>query len=127
MHTVLKTPISEAQRRVLSLSDDAFIRIATAIGMSPRAGRPVLGIAGLTTVTLSPVVSGAEADIEVLAFYAGDDIPIFLLDLAYVGEPLTFSNRDRAELEGNLAELAAEYRTGEASKVVRLRKRDGQD
>ena len=64
----------------------------------PTRGQQALGIEGLYLHSLARAETGADDDLEVLAYVTGDDIPVFLLDICFAGEPLRLTNPERVEL-----------------------------
>jgi len=48
----------------------------------------------------------------VITFYAGQDIPVFLLAVFAKGDKVDLTQAERNELRGELAGLASDYRLG---------------
>ncbi len=127
MHAIAETQtFAEAAARV-GVAGEVLDRTIDCVSATPTRGQQALGIDGLYLHSLARAETGADDDLEVLAYVAGDDIPVFLLDICFAGEPLRLTNPERVELAETLSEIARQYRASARSKIIQFRKaRDGQ-
>jgi hypothetical protein len=126
MHAIVETQTFAQGATRAAVSGAVLDRVIDCVAATPRRGQQALGIEGLYLHSLARAETGADDDLEVLAFVAGDDIPVFLLDICFAGEPLRLTNPERVELAETLAEIATEYRASARSKIIQFRKaRDG--
>jgi hypothetical protein len=56
----------------------------------------------------------------VLSYYAGEDLPVFLLTVFSKGDRADLSARERAAIKKELAGLASDYRRGQRQWARRL-------
>ena len=121
MHSVVETPTFATAADRAGLTESMLGRVIDAVAAEPRGGKPALEIEGLYLRVLRRTETGAEEDVEVLHYFAGDDIPVFLLDIAFIGEPLSLTKRQRVELAETLSEIAPQYRASVRAKVVEFK------
>jgi hypothetical protein len=124
---MVETLTFAAAAKRAGVAGDILDRVIDLIAATPTDVEPTLGIEGLYLLSLARGETGADDDLEALVYIAGDDIPVFLLDICFAGEPLRLTSRERVELAETLIEIATEYRASARSKVVEFRKaRDAQ-
>jgi hypothetical protein len=121
MHSVVETPTFATAADRAGLTESMLGRVIDAVAAEPRGSKPALEIEGLYLRVLRRTETGAEEDVEVLHYFAGDDIPVFLLDIAFIGEPLSLTKRQRVELAETLSEIAPQYRASVRAKVVEFK------
>jgi len=121
MHTIVQTPSFASGAVRTGLTEVILDRVIDAIALAPQTGDLVLEIDGLHIRVLSREMTGAEDDVEVLFYFAADDIPVFLLEICFVGEPLSLTKRERAELAETLSQIAAEYRASARAKIIEFK------
>lgn len=122
MHALASTPDYDAQAEHLQLEDAILARIDVDVGTRPQAGKELYGIPGLRVRTLDPVVTGADGPIDVVTYYAGDDIPVFLLDICFTGEVLRLTASEKLDLADILFGIASDYRAHQTTKIVEFPK-----
>jgi hypothetical protein len=59
----------------------------------------------------------------VVAFYGGEDIPVFMLAVINKGERANLSRQEQNELRKDLTGVAADYRAGVKAKAAELKRR----
>ena len=62
---------------------------------------------------------GKSGGYRVIAFYTGEDVPVFLLNIFAKGDKVDLSQAERNELRKELAGLAEDYREGVRRHVQR--------
>jgi hypothetical protein len=62
---------------------------------------------------------GKSGGYRVIAFYTGEDVPVFLLNVFAKGDKVDLSQAERNELRMELAGLAEDYREGVRRHVQR--------
>jgi hypothetical protein len=122
MRTVIETPAFLEAAENAGVEGDVLDQVVDLIAFGTTLGEPALDIDGLCSHGLRRAETGADEDLEILTYSAGDDIPLFLLDICFAGDPLQLARRDHIELAAALSEIGMEYRTGARAKVVELRK-----
>jgi hypothetical protein len=128
MHTIVEAPTFLEGAEKAGVVDDVLDRVNDSIAFAPTRGERALGLEGLCLRSLPRAETGAEADLEVLFYFVSEDIPLFLLDICFAGDPLYLTKRDHIELAAVLSAIATEYRASARAKVIELRRaRDGQN
>ena len=80
--------------------------------MIRRAGFVIPGTGGARKIRFSGRGKGKSGGYRVITFYAGADVPVFLLNVFVKGEKVDLSQAECNELCKELAELADDYRRG---------------
>ena len=111
LHTVVETPeFVAAARRALSETERAgLIDYLAAI---PSAGDLMPGTGGARKLRWGAKGKGKRGGARVISYYAGPNLPVFLLTVFTKGERANLTKAERNELREVLANLAAEYRKG---------------
>ena len=78
----------------------------------PTAGDSIVGTGGARKILVAGRGKGKSGGYHVIAFYGGDNIPVFLLAVFSKGHKVNLTKAERNELRTGLAELADNYREG---------------
>ena len=108
-HTVVETPeFLNAARRVLS--DSERMALIDFLADNPTAGDLMQGTGGARKVRWAAKGKGKSGGARVITFYAGSDLPLFLMTVFGKGERANISKGERNELRHILSGLAAAYK-----------------
>lgn len=110
---VIETPEYLADARAAGLTDDERSTIVVYLAAHPTAGVVIPGTGGARKVRIAGRGKGKSGGYRVVTFYAGDDIPVFLLALVDKGDRQDLSQRERNEMRKALSGLAESYRRRE--------------
>lgn len=122
MHAVLLTPTFETQLKAAGVSEVELSAIVSAIAQNPLAGDLIVGTGGARKLRFPSKGKGKSGGYRTVHYYAGEDVPVFLLALISKGQRADLSQAERNELRDILATLADAYRTGVERTVKSLRR-----
>ena len=97
MHTVVLTASFERQLKIVRLREEEVQALIIILATNPFAGDLIEGSGGLRKLRFPKFGGGKSGGYRTIHFYAGVDLPIFLLDI--------FDKRDKGNL--SKAELNA--------------------
>ncbi|WP_298356946.1 type II toxin-antitoxin system RelE/ParE family toxin [Rhodoblastus sp.] len=112
MQTVLFTPTFERQAKAAGLGEDDLAAIASALAADPLAGDLIAGTGGARKARFARAGSGKSGGYRTIHYFAGDDVPIFLLVLIDKRARANLTKAERNELAAILPKIAAAYREG---------------
>ncbi len=112
MHSVIETPDFVADARRAGISDEERSAIVSALAHGPRIGDAIPGTGGARKVRFGGRGKGKSGGYRVITFYAGPDVPVFLLNVFAKGDRVDLSQAERNALRRELAGLAEDYRQG---------------
>lgn len=123
VHGIVETPTFRKAVAAAGLSDEEAFAIMTSIAADPLAGDVIPGTGGARKVRFAGRGKGKSGGYRVVTFYAGEDVPVFLLDLYGKGVRIDLSQAERNVLRGILSQLADAWRAsaGEAARQARRR------
>ncbi len=121
MHTVIETPdyLRDAKAAGLSLEERRYI--VDFLARNPDAGDEIQGTGGARKVRFAGRSKGKSGGYRVVTFYAGRNIPVFLMSVFSKGERANLSQAERNELRVILGAIADHYTKG-VSRHVKSRK-----
>jgi hypothetical protein len=120
MHLVCELPEFIRNCEAQGLSDAERGAIIFAVACDPKAGDLMSGTGGARKMRIAGRGKGKRGGYRVIAFYAGDDVPVFLIALLSKGERDNLSRAERNALHDRLPKLAVEYRAGVQRKVRQI-------
>lgn len=82
----------------------------------------MVGTGGVRKVRFARPGKGKSGRYRTIHYYAGANVPVFLLALIDKGEMANLSQAERNELRSTLEGLADDYREGTARKVATIRR-----
>ena len=124
-------PIMHAVAELLGFAEDAeaagmsaaeLWRLIGRLAANPRAGDLIVGTGGARKVRMAGRGKGRSGGFRVISYFAGEDLPVFLVTVFAKGDRADLSAAERAEIKRELAHLASKYRKGRRT-WVRLRRR----
>ena len=110
MHTVIETPAFLASSRDEGLDAEERSAIVTYIASRPDAGEVMPGTGGARKVRFAGRGKGKSGGYRVVTFFAGKDVPVFLLDVYGKDTRANLSKADRNGLRKVLTTLPQEWR-----------------
>ena len=112
MQVVIETPGYLADAKDIGLMDDERRFIVDFVAGNPDAGIEMKGTGGGRKLRFAGRGKGKSGGYRVITFYAGKDIPVFLLSIFSKGEKANLSQAERNELKEILGSIAESYREG---------------
>lgn len=120
MHCVMETEAFARQAVLVGLSEEDRHRIAKMLSDDPTLGVLIPGTGGARKLRYAKNGAGKSGGYRIITYYAGDDVPVFLLDVLDKGERLTLSQKEKNELRKWLGRIADDYREGSRERVIQL-------
>ena len=120
MQCILETETFSRSAKVIGLSEDERFAIATRIAENPTIGDLIKGTGGARKVRFPIQGRGKSSGYRVVTYYAGEDVPVFLLDVYSKGEKIDLTQAERNELRDILGGIAEDYRAAMQSRVSRI-------
>ncbi|MDE1901779.1 MAG: type II toxin-antitoxin system RelE/ParE family toxin [Alphaproteobacteria bacterium] len=121
MQVVIETPDYLVNAKALGLTADERKAIVNYMAQNPDAGDEMKGTGGARKIRFAGRGKGKSGGYRVITFYAGKDIPVFLLSIFSKGEKANLSQAERNELKQVLGLLADAYKKG-VKRYVQSRK-----
>ena len=121
MQVVVETPDYLADAKSLDLSVEERKTIVDYIAQTPDAGDEMKGTGGARKIRFAGRGKGKSGGYRVVTFYAGKDIPVFLLSIFSKGEKANLSQAERNELKLILGSVVDAYKKG-VKRYVQSRK-----
>lgn len=120
MHTVIELDAFDKGAKEIGLTEDQKHQIKTAIARDPMAGDLIKGTGGARKLRFPLKDRGKSGGCRVVTYFAGDDIPVFLLDVYAKGVRIDLTKAERNELKKELSGLAEDYREGVRRKMKKI-------
>jgi hypothetical protein len=112
MHVVVELPGFVAAVRAAGVPDQVRAQIIDRIALRPDAGDLIPGTGGARKIRFAGRGKGKSGGYRVITFYAGPDLPVFLITLFSKGEKIDLSQAERNAMRREVAGLADDYRRG---------------
>ena len=112
MQVVIETPDYLTDAKALGLLEDERRAIVNYVAQYPHSGDEMKGTGGARKIRFAGRGKGKSGGYRVVTFFAGNDIPVFLLSIFSKGEKANLSQAERNELKQILGSLAEVYRKG---------------
>jgi|SRR5581483_126857 len=112
MHSVVLTATFVADARRARLSEDELFEIVSTIAADPRSGDLMKGTGGARKLRHPGRGKGKSGGYRTIHYYAGDDLPVFLLAMFGKGDRDNLSKAERNAIAAGLARIAAGYGKG---------------
>ncbi|PWR22401.1 addiction module toxin RelE [Zavarzinia compransoris] len=111
MHSVVETP--EFLRAAAGLLDEGDkSALVDYLAANPRVGDLMPGTGGARKLRWAIGNRGKSGGVRTITYYAGEDVPVFLLTVYGKGEKANLTKAERNELREVLTDLAEIYRQG---------------
>ncbi|WBU53331.1 type II toxin-antitoxin system RelE/ParE family toxin [Paracoccus sp. SCSIO 75233] len=95
-------------------------RLSVFLSQNPDAGDLIQGTGGARKLRIPLKGKGKSGGARVVTYFAGDDVPVFLLDVYSKGDKINLTKAERNEMRVILADLAEAYRDGVKVKTKRI-------
>lgn len=116
MHAVVETPTFQRAVKEAGLSEEEIADIVDIIANNPLAGEIMKETGGARKVRIAAKGKGKSGGFRVITYFAGEDIPVFLLDLYGKGQKVNLTKAERNSLRTILPKIAAAYRMKTATR-----------
>lgn len=113
MQTVLFTPTFERQAERAGLSDEEKQDIAAVLAAEPLAGDLIKGSGGARKLRVARKDGGKSGGFRTVHYFAGEDVPVFLMALIDKRQKADLSKAETSELATILSQIAEAYRRGQ--------------
>jgi hypothetical protein len=123
MHAVILTPTFLKDAAQAELSEDTITAIVGTISSDPQKGERMEGTGGARKIRFAGRGKGKSGGYRIITYFAGEDIPVFLLALFSKGERDNLSKAERNELRKELAGVAADYRASVRARAAKMKER----
>ncbi len=110
MHAVLESADFAAEARRARLSELEVVAIIETIARNPLIGDRIPGTGGARKVRFPGRGKGKSGGYRVVTYFAGQDMPVFLLNVFAKGDRIDLSQAERNAMRNGLAAMAREYR-----------------
>lgn len=124
VHAVIETPSYLADAKAAGVSDDERDAIVNVIASNPLAGVIIPGSGGARKVRVAGKGKGKSGAYRVIAYYAAEDVPVFLLALVSKGQRADISLAERNAMRGKMPLLVDSYRAGARARAKMFRRDD---
>jgi hypothetical protein len=116
VQTVVETPAYLASAKDEGLDDEERLYIVTYLAARPEAGDIIAGSGGAKKIRFAGRGKGKGGGYRVVTFYAGEDIPLFLLDIYGKDTQANLSKATLNELRRVLTALPRIWRENAAKR-----------
>ena len=107
MHTVVETQPFLRSARDNGMSDRERAAVVDTVAGEPTAGDLIVGSGGCRKLRVAGRGKGKSGGYRVVAFYAGDRVPVFLVAVLSKGSRQNFSDAEIAMLKKQASRLVA--------------------
>ena len=112
MHGVVVTATFQREADRAKLSEDEVQHIIAVIAANPAAGDLMPGTGGLRKLRFARHGGGKSGGYRTIHYYAGDDIPVFLITIINKREKENVTRTEQNEIAKQLPLLVSDYRMG---------------
>lgn len=98
MQTVIETSAYLSAAKNAGMSDDERSAVVDLIAANPQAGEIMPGCGGARKLRYAKPGKGKSGGYRVITYFAGDDVPAFLLTVFGKGEKVSLSQGERNAL-----------------------------
>jgi len=110
--TVIETPGFLRDARQAGIVEPERAEIVSAFARNPSSGEEIVGTGGARKTRFAGRGKGKSGGYRVVSFYAGPDVPVFLMHVFSKGERIDLSQAERNELRAILTGAVEAYRRG---------------
>ena len=123
MHGVIETASYLRDAAAAAMSEDERVVIVNAISANPSLGDRMPGCGGARKARFAMPGKGKRGGYRIVHYYAGEDIPVFLLAVVKKSERADLTQSEKNELRRELTGLAADYRASVKARVAATEQR----
>ena len=112
MHSVVETPTYLADAKDAGMNSDEREAVVLFLSANPQAGDMMPGTGGARKFRFKRPGTGKSGGYRIISFYAGQDVPVFLLNIYAKGDRSNLSKAEQNTLRSILSSMADIYRNG---------------
>lgn len=112
MHSVYETAAFLRDAKAAGMHEEERDELVTYLAMNPQAGDVIVGTGGARKLRWRRPGTGKSGGYRVITYYAGYDMPVFLLNMFTKGMRSDLSQADRNAIRDGMPGLIARYREG---------------
>jgi hypothetical protein len=111
MQTVVQTRGFEIAAKEAGMTEEEREAVTGHIAENPEAGDVMPGTGGCRKLRWKKPGSGKSGGYRVITYFAGDDVPVFLLSVFGKGDKANLNQAERNDIRKFTAQLADAYRS----------------
>jgi hypothetical protein len=115
MHSVVETPTFLSDAKYAGMTEAERVVLVQILADNPQAGEIMVGTGGARKLRFRRPGTGKSGGYRVVTYYAGQDMPVFLLNVFAKGDRANLTQGERNTLQSMLSKLAAIYMEGQKS------------
>jgi hypothetical protein len=123
MQAVAELAGFRADAAAAGMTEQEIADLIVVVAANPTLGEVMVGTGGARKLRLAGRGRGKSGGFRVITYFAGADLPVFLIGLFAKGDRDNLSKAERNELRKELAGLAADYRQLVTKRARELRRR----
>jgi hypothetical protein len=112
VQSVVETPIYVADAKDAGMDAEEREAIVLYLSVNPFAGDMMAGTGGARKFRFKRPGMGKSGGYRIIFYYAGEDVPIFLLNVFTKGDRANLSKAEQNTLRAMLSSMAETYRKG---------------
>ena len=120
VHSVVETDSFIRASKEAEMSDIERQDLVVFLSKNPDVGDIIPGTGGARKFRIPFKGKGKSTGARVVSYYAGEDIPVFLLDVYSKGDKINLSQAERNQLRKILGDLADAYRANLREKMINI-------
>jgi len=112
MHSVIETPTFLSDAKSAGMTEAERVVLVQIVSDNPQAGDLIVGTGGARKLRFRRPGTGKSGGYRVITYYAGSEMPVFLLNVFAKGDRANLTQAERNTLRSMLARLADSYTNG---------------
>jgi hypothetical protein len=113
MHAVAEACGFSEDATEAGMTEEELARLINRLAANPQTGDVIQGTGGARKVRVGGRGKGRSGGFRVISYYAGEDLPVFLITVFSKGDRADLTAGNRAAIKKELAGLASDYRKGQ--------------
>lgn len=122
MHTIVETHAFRRSAEDNGMSEDERHRLYCLLSEDPTAGEIMPDTGGARKLRFAKPGGGKSGGYRIITYYAGKDVPVFLMDVYAKGEKINLTQSEKNELKRILGTIAADWQKTMSDKVKEMKK-----
>jgi len=112
VHSVIETPSFLADAKEAGMGEDERAQLVIFLSVHPKAGDVMPGTGGARKIRFKRQRTGKRGGYRIIFYYAGEEVPVFLLNVFVKGDRANLSKSEQNTLRIMLARIAETTRRG---------------
>lgn len=112
LHSVIETPMFLTDAKAAGMDADEREAVVLFLSVNPQAGDVMAGTGGARKFRFKRPGTGKRGGYRIVFYHAGQDIPLFLLNVFTKGDRANLSDAEQNKLRAILSVMADTYRKG---------------